>query len=157
MKVKNILLIDDNEIDQYITMHILLKQKAAENIVVQSSTFDALIYMEGILRNSPGQIPEYIFLDVRIPEMDGFGFLDEFTKFPEAIIKYCSVVILTSSSDPKDIERAMKYPVVKKYFEKSLSVEMLNSLERPGGLAPLGPIVRSEADFLQVRRRGLRP
>jgi hypothetical protein len=45
--------------------------------------------------------------------MDGFGFLDEYSKFPEGIINGTLFFMLTSSDDPNDIERALKYPVVK--------------------------------------------
>jgi CheY-like chemotaxis protein len=53
-----------------------------------------------------------------MPDMDGFGFLDEFSKFHEDIVTRTSIYMLTSSNDPNEIERALKYPVKKKYFVK---------------------------------------
>ncbi|HLG34747.1 MAG TPA: response regulator, partial [Bacteroidia bacterium] len=69
-----------------------------------------------------------IFLDIRMPAMDGFDFLEEFIKFPQAVNKQCDVVMLTSSSDQNDINRASQYPVVIKYLNKPLEESMLKNL-----------------------------
>src|ERR1051325_745054 len=98
MKAKNILLIDDNEVDNYITHQLLLKNEVAENVIVQSSAIDALRFLDS-LRNDPDSLPEYIFLDIRMPEMDGFGFLDEYLLFPDALKTQCTIFMLTSSGD----------------------------------------------------------
>jgi response regulator of citrate/malate metabolism len=61
-----------------------------------------------------------------MPDMDGFGFLDEFLNFMISLREL--IYMLTSSNDPNEIERALKYPVVKKYFVKPLSKDILNQL-----------------------------
>jgi CheY-like chemotaxis protein len=127
MKAKNILLIDDNEIDNYITRHILISKNLAENIIVESSAVEALKFLHSI-QNEPEKIPEYIFLDIRMPEMDGFGFLDEYGLFPEIIKNKCIICMLTSSNDEKDIERAGKYPYVKRFFKKPLDENVIDDL-----------------------------
>jgi cytochrome oxidase assembly protein ShyY1 len=58
--------------------------------------------------------------------MDGFGFLDEFSKFHEDIVTRTSIYMLTSSNDPNEIERALKYPVVKNTSSSPLSKDILN-------------------------------
>lgn len=127
MKMKNVLLIDDNDVDNYVSKHIITKSKRAEKISVQSSAIDALEYLTKLYTSSE-EFPDMIFLDIRMPEMDGFGFLDEFSKFPEAINNQCAVVMLTSSSDQNDIDRAAQYSVVKKYLNKPLEISMLENL-----------------------------
>jgi CheY-like chemotaxis protein len=62
-----------------------------------------------------------------MPDMDGFGFLDEFSKFQD-IVTRTSIYMLTSSNDPNEIERALKYPVVKKILRQPLSKDILNQL-----------------------------
>ena len=76
MTIKEILLIDDNDIDNYINKLIVAKEKVVEKITIKNSPIDALQY----LRSKEGEFPELIFLDIKMPEMDGFGFLDEFFK-----------------------------------------------------------------------------
>lgn len=127
MKRKHVLLIDDNEIDNYISKHIVTKSQMAEKVSVKGSAVEALEYLQS-LKGNPDEFPDFIFLDIRMPKMDGFGFLEEFNKFPQAINNQCSVAMLTSSSDQGDIDRAMQYAVVKKYLTKPLSLEKLESI-----------------------------
>lgn len=127
MKKKHVLLIDDNEIDNYVSKHVVSHSKMAEKISVKGSAIEALEYLETVKGNAD-EFPDFIFLDIRMPQMDGFGFLEEFIKFPEVINNQCSVAMLSSSSDQGDIDRAMQYPVVKKYITKPLSIEKLESL-----------------------------
>lgn len=127
MKIKHVLLIDDNDMDNYISNHIISKNNIAEKISVKTSAMDALEYLSGI-QAKPDEFPNLILLDIRMPAMDGFDFLEEFVKLPQVINKQCDVVMLTSSSDPKDMERASTYSVVKKYLTKPLEVGMLKNL-----------------------------
>jgi CheY-like chemotaxis protein len=127
MKIKNILLIDDSEMDNYISEYIIVQSNIAEKISVFNSPIEALEYL-GTLQSNQEEFPEAIFLDINMPDMDGFGFLDEYSKFSEDIIMRTSIFMLTSSDDPNDIKRALKYEVVKKYFTKPLSIDILNQL-----------------------------
>jgi CheY-like chemotaxis protein len=127
MKMKNILLIDDSTMDNYISEFIIKEAKIAEKINVFTSPIEALVYLR-TMQSKQEEFPDAIFLDINMPEMNGFGFLDEFSKFPEEIIKRTSIFMLTSSDDPNDIERALKYSAVKKYFVKPLSNAILNEV-----------------------------
>ncbi|MBK5284512.1 MAG: response regulator [Bacteroidia bacterium] len=130
MEIKHALLIDDNEIDNYIAKHIITKSNMAEKITVKTSANDALQYLAA-LKTNPSEFPDIIFLDIRMPEMDGFGFLDEFKNFPQAINNQCAVVMLTSSSHQKDIDHASQYSVVIKYLNKPLDQVMLENISYP--------------------------
>lgn len=126
MTIKNILIVDDNEIDVYVTKQVLLKENAAEYIITLYSAVDALRYLEEIGEDAE-KIPEYIFLDIRMPEMDGFQFLNKYAAFPENM-KKSKIFMLTSSRDPNDIDRAKKYAFVAKFLTKPLSREIIRGL-----------------------------
>jgi len=127
MKKKHILLVDDNDIDTYITNHIVKKSQIAEKITIKNSGIKAIEYLQSI-KESAEEFPDLIFLDIGMPIMNGFGFLEEFVKLPLVIANHCSVVMLTSSNDQNDIDRAMNYSVVKKYFVKPLKLPMVETL-----------------------------
>ncbi len=127
MKTSHVLLIDDNQIDNIINNHVILKSKIAEKITVKSSAVEALDYLQ-VIKNDFDVFPDLIFLDISMPIMDGFGFLEEIIKFPKPIAKQCAVVMLSSSDNPNDIARAMNFEVVIDFFTKPLRIEMIENL-----------------------------
>jgi CheY-like chemotaxis protein len=125
--MKHVLLIDDNEIDRYIAQHIIAKNKMPQKISVKSSAIEALEFL-AILKKNGEEFPDYIFLDIRMPEMNGFEFLDEFTKFPKTLIGHCNVIMLTSSGHERDSKHSFQYHCVKKFITKPLSLDLLEDL-----------------------------
>src|SRR5438067_1599134 len=97
-RYKHVLLIDDNEIDVLVNRKILENEMFAGEISSHSSATDAL----KMLQNSNGNLPDLIFLDIMMPVMDGFAFLDEFAKLPDAVTKQCKIVMLSTSESFKD-------------------------------------------------------
>lgn len=128
MELKHVLLIDDNEIDTFISKHVVKNSKMAEKITVKNSAVEALEYLSTLIENSE-EFPDTIFLDISMPVIDGFGFLDRYSKFPEHMTQKPHIFMLTSSSDAEDIERISKISFVKKYLNKPLNLAMLKNLE----------------------------
>jgi CheY-like chemotaxis protein len=67
-------------------------------------------------------------LDINMPVMDGWEFLDEFNLLPKDALKECSVIMHTSSIDPRDIERAKTYSVVIDYITKPLTIQAMSKI-----------------------------
>lgn len=125
-KHQNILLVDDNEINNLLHERLIEMSDFGSPVVVKQSAMEALDYLRSVAAN-PEQTPSIIFLDIRMPVMDGFGFLDEFQKMPDNVTK-AKVILLSSTLDPEDNEKAKRYPHVVKMLLKPLTVEQLSSL-----------------------------
>ncbi len=127
MKKRHIMLIDDNNIDCFIANRIIVNSNLTDLVSMQNSAVDALSYLQKVAE-SELDFPDLIFLDIAMPMMDGFAFLNEIIKFKPVVEGNCVVVMLTSSGNDKDIDKAKTYSYVKDYFVKPLTLEMLARL-----------------------------
>ena len=119
---RSCLLIDDNPLDNYINTKIISRSNFATEILAIESPGEALeLLRAGKFR------PEIIFLDIRMPVMDGFDFLDEYEKL-DIDKDHIEIVMLTSSINPGDMERAKHYKHVRKYITKTLTPDILLQL-----------------------------
>ena len=123
MKYKTALLIDDDEDSNFVNNWII-KQSFAENIIVKQSAESALDFLKN-KSNSPEDLPDVIFLDIRMPVTDGFGFLEKFNNLPESVKNKCKIVMLSSSFDKGDYDKALSNKYVYRYLNKPLSIEAL--------------------------------
>ncbi|MCC6384713.1 MAG: response regulator [Bacteroidia bacterium] len=119
------MLIDDNEIDNFINERIIQTSGFAEQVIVKTSCDDALEFLR---TSAPENIPHVIFLDLTMPVKDGFAFLDEFNQFQDEIKKRSKVVVLSASISPEDINKASSNPYVIRYINKPLSEKYLEAI-----------------------------
>lgn len=125
---KHILLIDDDEVTNMINEKLITK---IYNFKVTAFTDanEPLLNFKSGQYSSIADPPRLIFLDINMPQMDGWEFIEEFEKLPEEIRKNCSVVMLTSSIDTSDLEKAKNYPSVTEFISKPLTKDKLKLLE----------------------------
>lgn len=119
---KTCLLIDDNYIDNFVTRKILENSNFAEKIVVVRSATEGL---ESI-RNGSVQ-PNVIFLDIRMPDMSGFEFLDEFDKI-DIDKENIKIFMLSSSLDPIDFKKSSGNKYISQFILKPLTQKVLEEI-----------------------------
>jgi CheY-like chemotaxis protein len=130
-KYHTVMLIDDNEIDNLINQKMIEAASIAENIYTHTGAKSAIEFLRNMekLDVADKVLPDVIFLDIDMPLMDGFQFLDEFEKLTNVAKKKCKIVMLTSSINPQDFNRSKKYENVRLYLNKPLSHDSIVKLE----------------------------
>jgi CheY-like chemotaxis protein len=126
-----VMLIDDNEIDNLINQKMIEAANISEHIYTHSGAKSAIEFLRNIEKlgkEAEHVLPDVIFLDIDMPLMDGFQFLDEFDKLTEVTKDKCSIVMLTSSINPQDVNKSHKYSCVKQYINKPLTQKNLEKL-----------------------------
>lgn len=112
-------MIDDNEVDLKINSKIITISKLFDEIILCQSGDQALAYISKNI-DTEENLPDFILLDIQMPEMDGFEFLEFFKKFPDAIKDKCLIAMLSSTLDFGDIKKAEANPYVIKLLKKPL-------------------------------------
>lgn len=122
-KFKTILLVDDEESTIFINKRLLIKANITENILVARNGKEAL---DTILDPNIKK-PELVFLDINMPVMDGWEFLEEYESTISSEIKsqINIVIMVTTSLNPEDEKKAKKYSIVKSFLRKPLTMESL--------------------------------
>lgn len=84
--------------------------------------------LEAFQKRSPGEFPDMILLDINMPGMNGWTFLEAFEKLPQEALERTCVFMLSSSDTIADQERARRFGIVKQFFSKPLTVDMLKAI-----------------------------
>jgi CheY-like chemotaxis protein len=130
-KHKIAMLIDDNDLDNMINQKILEANNFAEIIYVNSSSMSALEFLKNLEASgalTDQLLPDYIFVDLNMPIMDGVQFIDLFYKQNKSILKKCKLVVLTSSINPNDKIKVSNLDPKIPFINKPLTSEILSSL-----------------------------
>src|SRR5690625_2404809 len=128
--LNKILCVEDNQIMQNIYRRMIPVAEFAQEVVSVYNGQEAIDYIKELKTSSGDNFPELIFLDLNMPTMSGWTFLEEIEQLLDSDEEEPRVVIVTSSVDPKDVEKAQKYPSIIDFLSKPLTFEMLQDLEQ---------------------------
>jgi CheY-like chemotaxis protein len=123
-----VMLVDDNDTDNFISKRIIEITEFARRVEVKNSGKSALDYITEN-QDIPENLPNIIFLDINMPVVDGFVFLYEFEKFRELVRAKCKVIILSSSDNKRDIDKIVNNNYVIKFITKPLTEISLQEIQ----------------------------
>lgn len=122
-QVETVLVVDDDKNWCFISQIILRKAGFTKEAMTANNGLEALNLLQEMAARGE-KLPELIFLDIMMPVMDGFAFLDELSEKADLDLSNTRIYMCTSSILPKDRERAFLYPV-SGFITKPLSPEIL--------------------------------
>ncbi|MFD2563358.1 response regulator [Aquimarina rubra] len=121
---KSVCIIDDDNMYVNLVIKVIKLKKLSEKIVVFNNGKEALNYFINSTQNIEDQIvPQVIFLDLNMPIMDGWQFIQEFEKIKDKISKKIDLYVVSSSIDARDINRAKSIDVVSDYLTKPIHLD----------------------------------
>lgn len=129
--VNKTVLIDDSDIDLFIQRRFLEVYNFSNQLLLYKSADEALAWLRELKEENA---PDIIFLDLNMPESDGFSFLNDFNNLPAPVRGKSRIVVLTSSHNIKDKELVFTYSNVIQFITKPLKqtdIEYLKALVTP--------------------------
>lgn len=130
--INKILCVDDDSISLTISKLLLKRTGFTNDVVTAVDGSDALDYFKDLFAtssNPSADAPSLILLDINMPVMNGWEFLEAYIPLFADKLPQTKVIILSSTIDPEDFSRAKKFPVVAQFVSKPLSVENLAELK----------------------------
>ena len=122
-----IFLVDDDEATNYFNLIMIESAKIAEETFVHDNGMDALKMLKDSHERGTA-LPDLIFLDINMPVMNGWAFLEEVKALGPQIVSKLKVIMLSASDNPTDVERSKQFPFVKGYISKPLNVDKIQGL-----------------------------
>ena len=120
-------LIDDSDIDLFIQRRFLEVYNFSRELITYKSAEEALAWLSRINGSQP---PDVIFLDLNMPNVDGFGFLAGFNNLPEKVRSKSRIVVLTSSNSQKDRDQVFTHKNVIQFITKPLKQSDIEELKQ---------------------------
>jgi CheY-like chemotaxis protein len=125
-----ILCVDDDPITLMLCKKVITKTSFSSTIATAKNGEEALQYFDSIIdKNDETKLPQLIFLDLNMPVMDGWEFLDNFSTNKYSSVNSTKIVVLSSTIDPEDFEKSKKYKMVIDFLSKPITTNMLTYLE----------------------------
>jgi len=121
------MLIDDDDIFNLLNSKVIENSGMSATTLVFTSGQSAIDHLTTHLQD-PAGLPDVIFVDIRMPGMDGFEFLETFHKLPADNLHQVRIFMLTSSLDERDQEKATRYAQVLGFYSKPLTQETLDEM-----------------------------
>ena len=126
-KFENILLIEDDPITVMVCDRIIKMIGFSNHVQTKENGQEGIDYISNAIKENK-ELPDIIFLDINMPIMNGWDFLEAFESIKQQLSKVPRILILSSTVDPEDYKKAEKFPAVEGFISKPLTQEHLNGI-----------------------------
>lgn len=126
-QLRCVMLIDDNPDDNFFHSRVIKKNRFTDCVIAHESAKDALDSLKSKSKDDPEQI-DIIFLDINMPGMNGWEFLEEYNKLDKSLQNSIIIVMLTTSEDPKDKLKAQQWGFMSDFKTKPLTKEIMSEI-----------------------------
>lgn len=124
--MRTILCIDDDPITLMLCKKVIQKASFAQEILTAYNGEEALELLKNLSDDPNKSFPELILLDLNMPILNGWDFLEIYSA---SEIKKCPIIILSSTIDPTDFNRAKDYNLVKSFYSKPITIDVLEEIK----------------------------
>jgi len=125
--VNTVFLVDDEKMANVYNKNVFKAFGYSGTLQSFDKPLQAIEQLRQLASGAPGAFPQLLLLDILMPEMDGWAFLDEYEKLPKDVTSGCRVILLTAVKDLSEIHMR-SYSSVNGYLSKPLTVEQLKFL-----------------------------
>ena len=124
-KLRHILLVDDSPDDNFIHTRAIRKSGLAVEISVKRDGVEAI----ELLRSAPvADLPDLILLDIKMPRLDGWGFLEQLASLPDERRNHVLVIMVSTSTNLLDKERSRRYPMITEFLSKPITADEIQRI-----------------------------
>lgn len=127
MKTVRLMIVDDDELVFFLTSRMIAALHLPTEVISCTDGLEAITYFKNNVNNAD-ELPDVVFLDLSMPIMDGWEFLDEYSVLRSGIAKQNNLYVLSSSVSPHDVERSKQYSFVVDFCVKPLSKDLIHKI-----------------------------
>ena len=124
-----VMILDNNDVDNLITQRVLNQAHFTKKVDICSSGSELLDYLK-LNENNSDKIPDVIFVDLNMPQMNGFVFLCEFNDLSQSLKDKCKIVVLSSILEDISADKVLKNDFVSSVIPKPLTASALKTIPR---------------------------
>ena len=124
-----VLCINDSSINLFVQKRLLLHAGITDNVITASDGQDALDYYSRFKEADNNDYPRLVLLDIHMPRVDGWQFLDKFSELYLPLFKDTHVIINSFTVDENEINRAKNYPIIMDFVTSQLTLDYLKNLD----------------------------
>jgi len=137
--LRHVLLVDDSADDNFFHERAIARSGLEVQTRVCRDGAEAAVFLRRCVQGEiDSGLPQVIFLDINMPRMTGWEFLDAYAQLPKEVLEKTSVIMLSASMDPLDRDRAIESPLVADFLAKPLTPSVVLDISRrltEGGVA----------------------